>query len=306
MNAGRGITVTTNGGTIVNTDTGGTWTMGSVYSTNTPVTFVSAGGTIHIAAQATTNILNLGMGALVVSNGNIGTASETTAPIFSNLVVKACTFTFNYDVTSGQSSDLGAVPSSFSQSNIWISGGALHVGHSTTISANRGVYLASGTPQIEDVTGGGTVTIASTISGPGSVNFPLGKSGSTTAVVLSGNNTYTGATTVGASCTVTVGGGGTTGTLGTGNTTDSGTLAFNRTGTYTYGGVISGAGVVNKTAAGVVTLTGKNTYTGATTISAGTLLINTAGGNGATALRSSVAVGIRAAPLVAVAQSQVQ
>ena len=115
---------------------------------------------------------------------------------------------------------------------------------------------------------------ASPISGPGSVNFPMGKSGSTTAMTLTANNSYAGTTTVGASSVVNVGTGGATGTLGAGNTTDNGTLTFNRTGSYSYGGVISGSGSVTKTASGTITLTGANTYTGNTTNSAGTLLIN--------------------------------
>ena len=43
---------------------------------------------------------------------------------------------------------------------------ALHVGHSTTIGATRGIYVATGGGTIEDiVSSGGTVTINSPIMG---------------------------------------------------------------------------------------------------------------------------------------------
>jgi autotransporter-associated beta strand protein len=286
MNANRGVTFTTNGGTIEDTDSGSTWTTASIYDpSNAPVTFnVTGTATIQIATGNNANVMNLGTAALVVNGGNFKlTGGGTAQYTFSNLVLNADTYTFNYDVSGPSSVGLGSVPNAVTVSNIFLTGSpGLHVGHTTTLPAQRGIYVANGTATIEDVTSGGTVTINGPISGPGNMNFPLGKSGSTTAIVLGGNNTYTGTTTVGASCTVTVGGGSTTGTLGTGNTTDSGTLTFNRTGSYTYNGNISGAGVMIKNASGTVTLGGINTYTGTTTIGAGALLIN--GTNGASAI----------------------
>ena len=112
---------------------------------------------------------------------------------------------------------------------------------------------------------------------------------------LTANNTYTGTTTIAAN-TLMVGGGGTTGTLGTGDTTDNGILNFNRSdAVYSYGGAISGSGSVTKSGAGAVTLTGDNSYSAGTTINAGTLLINnTTGsgtGSGAVTVNSAGALG---------------
>lgn len=274
MNGLRGITVTTNGGTIADVSTTGTFTTGSIHSTNTAVTFNSS-ATIHIAASGTTNVLNLGMGSLVKNgNGDAGTSFETTGPIFSNLVVNAGSYTFNYDQSSPNPSGLGALPTTLNPSNIVLNGGSLHVGHSTTLAGTRGIFVTTRNGTIQDVTGSATLTIASPITGPGSMTFPLGKSGSSQTVILTGANTYSGTTTVGGSITLNVGNNGSTGSLGTGNTTVSGTLTFNRTGSYSYGGNISGTGPVNKAASGTVTLTGACTYTGATTVSAGTLLMN--------------------------------
>jgi autotransporter-associated beta strand protein len=112
------------------------------------------------------------------------------------------------------------------------------------------------------------------------MNFPLGKSGSTTAVTLTANNSYAGTTTVGASCTLNVGSGSTTGTLGAGNTTVNGTLIINRTGSYSYSKVISGTGPVTKNGAGTLTLSGASTYSGNTANNTGTLLINNTSGSG--------------------------
>lgn len=289
MYATDGITVTTNGGTL--SDTSGTWTTCNIYSTGNGS--VTLGGAASIrpagAAGTTTGTINLGSGAIIkigAGDCNMGYANPSLE-IYSNLVLNGGSLSFNYDSTSGQVSSLGAVPSSLNPSNIVFNGGSLHVGHTTTIVANRGIFVASGGGTIEDVTSGGTVTVNSPITGPGNMSFPNGKSGSTTAVTLAGNNTYAGTTTIGASSLVTV-----TGTLGTGNTTNSGTLTFNRTGSYSYAGVISGSGVVTKTGSGTVTLAGNNTYTGTTTISAGTLLLNGSNtGTGSVAVNSGGSLG---------------
>ncbi|HEX3628707.1 MAG TPA: autotransporter-associated beta strand repeat-containing protein [Verrucomicrobiae bacterium] len=280
MWANDGITATANGGTLICSN--GTWTTCNIYSSNAPVTFncvgsMRPGG----AAGISLGTINLGTGAFIKSgNGDCNlTFANAAFEIYSNIVLNGGSLSFNYDASGGTSS-LGAVPTTLNASNIVLNGGSMHAGHTTTIGATRGIFVTTQNGTIEDVTSSATLTINSPISGPGSVNFPLGKSGSSQTVVLNGANTYAGTTTVGSSITLSVAGG--TGTLGTGNTTVSGTLTFNRTGSYTYGGNISGAGPVNKANTATVTLGGINTYTGATTVSAGTLLIN--GTNGASAI----------------------
>jgi fibronectin-binding autotransporter adhesin len=282
MYATDGITVTANGGTLTNVS--GTWTTCNLYSqSNTSITLTGSGSyRPGGAAGTTTGTINLGAGAIIKGGSgdcNMGYANASLE-VYSNLVLNGGSLSFNYDASGGTTS-LGAVPSTLNPSNIYFNGGSLHVGHSTTIGATRGIYVASGGGTIEDVvSSGGTVTIDSPISGPGSVSFPNGHSAVISAIILAANNTYTGTTTIGVSNAVTVGAGGTTGTLGTGDTTDNWTLTFNLTGSYSYGGVISGSGSVAKTASGTVTLTGANTYSGNTTNSAGTLLINNTSGSG--------------------------
>src|SRR5262249_58268844 len=83
--------------------------------------------------------------------------------------------------------------------------------------------------------------------------------------------------------TLSVGGGGGSGTLGTGDVIDNGTLSLNRSNSYTVANTISGTGGLTKTTAGAnttVTLTGSNSYSGATTIQEGTLEIGAGGTTG--------------------------
>ena len=105
------------------------------------------------------------------------------------------------------------------------------------------------------------------ISGTGA--FQQNGTGTT---ILTGNNTYTGGTTIDAG-TLQLGNGGTTGSI-VGNVFDNGTFAINRPDTFTFGNVISGIGAFQQNGTGTTILTGDNTYTGATTVNAGALIVN--------------------------------
>ena len=110
-------------------------------------------------------------------------------------------------------------------------------------------------------------------TGPGTVNFLSGKT------IVSGNNTYTGATNVSAGATAQFGNGGANGLI-TGNVTNNGAVAVNLSSSATYAGVISGGGTFEKLGSNTLSLSGTNTYSGGTTISAGTLNIGAAGTTG--------------------------
>ena len=115
----------------------------------------------------------------------------------------------------------------------------------------------------------------------------------TGTLILAGNNTYTGATTINAG-TLQIGNGGATGSLSTSSAiTVNGTLAFNRTGDVVQGtnfssASISGIGSLVQNGAGTLTLNAANTYSGGTTLNTGTLVIgNTAAAGTGTITQSS-------------------
>ena len=140
-----------------------------------------------------------------------------------------------------------------------VSAGTLRVENYSAIPgdvANNGVLVFN-------VNGNGTFSGA--ISGSGS----LEKLYTSRTLTLTGNNSYSGGTTITAG-TLQVGDGGTSGVL-PGNVTNNAALIFNRSDAVSFGGVISGTGTLNKKAAGTLTLSGTSTMSGATTVEAGTL-----------------------------------
>ena len=110
-------------------------------------------------------------------------------------------------------------------------------------------------------------TMTGDITGVGGIN----KTGNG-RLTLAGTNSYLGGTNIAAGV-LEVGNGGATGSLGSGNVTNAGTLKFNRTGTLNVPGNISGTGPLEHNGAGTTVLAGANTYTGATTVNAGNLQV---------------------------------
>lgn len=81
------------------------------------------------------------------------------------------------------------------------------------------------------------------------------------ALVLSGDSSYGGGTTINAGF-LQIGTGGTTGSIA-GNVVDNGDLSFYRSDAVSFGGLISGSGSVTQIGPGTLTVTGTNSYTGA-------------------------------------------
>lgn len=133
---------------------------------------------------------------------------------------------------------------------------------------------------------GATGIIAAGIAGDGGVN----KTGAGT-VVLTGDNTWTGGTTISGG-TLRVGDEeGESGTLPGNVHISSGRLVFSRD-NYTYGGVISGGGLgVRQLGGGRTVFTGEHTYSGLTDIVDGTLQIGTGGTAGSLGSGSNIAIG---------------
>ncbi len=167
-----------------------------------------------------------------------------------------------------------------SQGQVIIADGASFQGAQSVIvgtlgQINIGTGGLAGTFNAPAITNNGVInfnfTDATTLSAQVSGSGQIVKLGSGT-LILTGNNTYSGGTTISAG-TLQLGNGGTTGSV-TGNVIDDGILAFDRSDSVTFGGVISGTGSVVKLGTGTLTLTGTNTYTGATTVNAGSLIVD--------------------------------
>ena len=167
----------------------------------------------------------------------------------------------------------------------------------TTVSAGTLQVGAGGTSGsiAGDVTNSGalafyrsdTLAYAGVISGSGTLT-QMG-SGMT---VLTGDSIYSGITTISAG-TLQLGSGGTTGSITSASVTNNGTLAIDRSDSFTYSGTITGTGGFNQIGSGTTILTGGNAYAGATNVNAGTLLINgdQSAAGGLTSVASGATVG---------------
>ncbi len=155
--------------------------------------------------------------------------------------------------------------------------GATTIGTGTLQVGNGGATGALGAGAVTD-----NAVLIFDLSAPAAVaNAIIGTGVLTQAgtgtTTLTGANTYSGTTTIGAG-TLQIGNGGMTGTLGTGPVTDNAALRFDLSIESIVANVISGTGSLTQAGSGGINLTGANSYTGLTTISAGVLGV----GNGGT------------------------
>ncbi len=132
----------------------------------------------------------------------------------------------------------------------------------------------------DDVTinasGSGTFVFNGSMDGSGGIT----RTSSTGTLILAGNNSYAGTTTISAG-TLQIGNDGATGTLGSGpvSIASGATLRFDHTGTLDVPTDISGAGALfisGVALTDVVNLTGDNSFTGTVSISSGSLRITDA------------------------------
>ncbi|WP_196217485.1 autotransporter-associated beta strand repeat-containing protein, partial [Burkholderia pseudomallei] len=234
------------------------------------------GGTLN--TNSATMSINVGSGntatinSIIAGNGRVGMSGAGTVTLGGINTYSGGTL-----ITGGSTLNVSA------DSNLGVATGVLTLGDTTTsgtlaITGNafqttRAVTLGQGGGTI-NAAPGVTATLGGVMGGSGAFNF----TGNGT-LVLTGANTYSGATTI-ASGTLQVGNGGTSGTLGTGTTlTNNGKLVFNLGNSYTYAGTISGTGSLEQKGIGGTTiLTGNNTYSGGTTIDTGSTLQLGAGG----------------------------
>src|SRR3989441_14347 len=306
--SGSGYTVGGNATTLT-----GSLADSSVAGTNTislGLTF-AATRTVTVSNAATTlTISGVISGAGGLTKSGSGTVTLSAANTYTGVTtINGGTIAIAADA------GLGAAPGAPTAGKLTFGGGTLRTTASFTLAANRGIALTgAGTISTDP---GTTLTYGGIAAGAGA----LTKAGTGT-LILSGANTYTGATSVSAGTlqlgatntvpsgsAVTVSGGATfdlhgfsdaigslagagTGTSGAAGAV-TGAAGGNNTST-TFSGVIqngSGPGARAQTGTGTPTLSGANTYTGATTVSAGVLDVRNNSGLGTTAGATTVASG---------------
>ncbi len=224
----------------------------------------AAGNANNGAVNGGAGIWNSGAGA----NSNWTTISGTTNEVYSPgfAVFQGTPGTVTVDNSLGGVTSAGM---QFATNGYTVNGNAIDLVETTTGAGSATIRVGDGT-----TAGSGYVgTIGSVLQGStGITKTDMG------TLVLAGNNTYTGGTTISAG-TLQLGNGGTSGSVA-GNILNNSTLAFNRSDTANYAGVISGNGAVQQVGLGTTALTGTNTYSGITTILNGTLQVGNGGTTG--------------------------
>ena len=276
-------------------------TFGGVISGSGAVNHVGTGTTTLIGANTYTGGTTFAAGTLNAGSadalGTAGTLSFTGGTLQYS-ASNQTDYSSRFSMADGQAFKIDtnnqtvtyATSMTSSSSLTKLGGGTLILTGNNSYSG--GTTVSAGTLQIGNgfaspgyVTGnvalsGGELTFArnltfdGVISGSGAVN-QIG----TGYLSLTGDNTYTGGTRI-LGGTLWVGDGGTTGTLGSGNVDNQGTLVFQRTDAQTFANVIGNTGSVEQTGSGTTTLTGANTYTGGTTFRGGILNLGSAGALG--------------------------
>src|SRR6266851_3435150 len=279
--------ITLGAGGLADSSAAGTNTvsLAITFAATRTVTVSNAGTTLTISGviSGAGGLTKSGAGLLVLSAANTYTGVTT---------INAGTVSIAADA------GLGAAPGAATPGKIVFGGGTLRTTATFTLAANRGIALTG--PGTISTDPGTTLSYGGIIAGVGS----LTKAGTGT-LLLSGVNTYTGATAVnagtlrlgttnaiGSASAVTVAAGATfdlagfsdvIGSLagaGTVTSTAPGTVALtsggNNSSTAFTGVIQNGSGTVGltKTGTGTLTLSGTNTYSGTTTVSTGTLLVN--------------------------------
>jgi outer membrane autotransporter protein len=258
-----------------------------------------AGGTIQNGALSSSNgfgLVNGTVSAVLAGSGSVGVNGGASTTVTLSGVN---TYTGGTTINRGTLQISGPGTLGNTGNSLLVTGGTLDLG-GTTQTQNGGVEIDGGTVQNGTLSSSGgfnsyvaantTGTVSAVLVGTGGLTIQPGSPGSNVGtLILTGNNTYSGGTTISAG-TLQVGNGGTTGTLGSGAVTDNGTLAFNRSDTITVSNAISGTGGLTQAGSGTLILNGANSFTGTTTVTSGSLQIGDASHPGTT-VAGNVSVG---------------
>ncbi len=192
--------------------------------------------------------------------GTVLTSGTANVNLDPSHVLSGLTFdttgTAGYAISSSNGSQL-TLANSGSAVPLVVSGGSQSIGVPVTLGDNLSVTM----------TAGSSLTVTAAVSGTHAVNLSGGG-----ILVLAGNNSYSGTTTV-TSGTLQIGNGGKGATLASPivTMTNNATLAFDHSDAQSYNGSITGNGSLVKTGSGTLVLNNVNNYQGSTTIAAGTI-----------------------------------
>ena len=250
-------------------------------------------GAVSVASIGTTGATsNTGTGG-IIRLGNIGNNGSLTYTGAGETSDKQ----FQVGAGTAAANDGGGTINANGSGGLIFSNALFNAQATGTVATNARVLTLSGTSTTKNEIQG--VIRDNAGSGSGTRAVAVTKSGTATWV-LSGDNTYTGTTTVAAGTLILNRGGGaivdtgavsvgngtlqlnfdeTIGSLtltGTGSVTGSGTLTvsggtISGSSTGTIAAPVGGSAGLTKTGTGTVSLSGLNTYSGPTTVSAGTL-----------------------------------
>ena len=274
-------------------------------------TTVQSGGTLALSNSITEDeaitLSGLGVGsagAIRSINGNNTISGNLTLGALSRINSDAGLLTLSGGIDGANFGlTVGGLGNTTISGAITNSSGLLTKDGSGTLTLSGGNNYSGGTLVSAGALQGDTTSLQGTITNNGSVIFDQSTDGTYSSVLsgtgtliktnagvltLSGANAQ-GGTLIGGG-TLSIGSGGTTGSL-TGPITNNATLLFNRSDNLTQASVISGSGALNKAGAGTLTLSQANTYTGATTISNGAIRVSDASALGTAAAGTTVVSG---------------
>jgi fibronectin-binding autotransporter adhesin len=210
---------------------------------------------------------------------SVGAGNVTFANSINDYILQGAPYAGTGLLTKSGSAKVTIVSTNSYSGGTTISAGTVQLGDGigATGSLGSGAVVNNGT--LVTNYGSNNVSLINDISGGGS----LTQNGNG-ILTLTGAGSYTGTTTINAG-TLQIGAGSTAGSVGTGDIIVNGSLALNRSDTFSIGGNISGTGSVIKLGPGTATL-GGNTSVG--TVNVG---VNNTGGTLAVASGKSIAIG---------------
>ena len=247
----------------------GTLSNTAAFASSRTVTLGAGGGTFDTQADLTLSGTIGGSGVLAKIDS--GTLTLTGANAYAGgTLINGGTIAVASDANLGNASG-----------GLVFNGGTLH--NTAAVASARAVTLNAGGGSFQTT---GDLSLAGAIGGTGALTKT-----DAGILLLTGNNTYGGGTTIAAG-TLQLGNGGTSGSIA-GDVVNNGALVFDRSDSATLGGAISGSGSVTQAGTGTTVLAGNNSYSGATMVQAGTLLVdgNQSGSTGLTTVQSGATLG---------------